>query len=149
MTTRRDFIGGMAGRVAFVGCELMHGAHAQPAGRRREVVVNGRRVKTIDVHAHCAFPEAMAMMGLKVNPADLVMGAERIKAMDEQGIDVEALSINPFWYKADRDVAAGADQAAEREARRIVRRAAGSLRRLRVGGAAASRARRRAARGRR
>ena len=25
--------------------------------------------------------------------------------MDEQGIDVEALSINPFWYKAERDVA--------------------------------------------
>ena len=26
--------------------------------------------------------------------------------MDEQGIDVEALSINPFWYAADRDLAA-------------------------------------------
>ena len=25
--------------------------------------------------------------------------------MDEQGIDIEALSINPFWYKAERDVA--------------------------------------------
>ncbi len=25
--------------------------------------------------------------------------------MDAQGIDVEALSINPFWYKADRDLA--------------------------------------------
>jgi aminocarboxymuconate-semialdehyde decarboxylase len=33
------------------------------------------------------------------------MGAERIRAMDEQGIDVEALSINPYWYKAERDVA--------------------------------------------
>jgi len=31
--------------------------------------------------------------------------ADRLKAMDEQGIDVEALSINPYWYKADRDVA--------------------------------------------
>jgi aminocarboxymuconate-semialdehyde decarboxylase len=110
MTTRRDFIGGMTGAmagVAFVGCELMNAthAHAQPAPRRREVVVNGRRVKTVDVHAHCAFPDAMALMGLKVNPETLVMGAERIKAMDEQGIDVEALSINAFWYKADRDLA--------------------------------------------
>jgi aminocarboxymuconate-semialdehyde decarboxylase len=26
--------------------------------------------------------------------------------MDAQGIDVEALSINPYWYKAERDVAA-------------------------------------------
>ena len=73
MTTRRDFIGGMTGAmagVAFVGCELMHTthAHAQPAPRRREVVVNGRRVKTVDVHAHCAFPDAMALMGLKVIP---------------------------------------------------------------------------------
>jgi aminocarboxymuconate-semialdehyde decarboxylase len=31
---------------------------------------------------------------------------DRIRAMDEQGIDVEALSINPFWYEADRDLAA-------------------------------------------
>jgi aminocarboxymuconate-semialdehyde decarboxylase len=29
----------------------------------------------------------------------------RLAAMDAQGIDVEALSINPYWYKADRDLA--------------------------------------------
>jgi aminocarboxymuconate-semialdehyde decarboxylase len=109
MVTRRDFIGtaAMAGAV-FVGCDLMappH-AHAQGAARRREVVVNGRRVKTVDIHAHCAFPEVMAMIGRQVKPDKLIMGAERIRAMDEQGIDVEALSINPFWYKAERDVAA-------------------------------------------
>ena len=96
----------MAG-VAFVGCDLMNARMCMRsrAPRRREVVVNGRRVKTVDVHAHCAFPEAMALMGLKVDPETLVMGAERIRAMDEQGIDVEALSINPYWYKAERDLA--------------------------------------------
>jgi aminocarboxymuconate-semialdehyde decarboxylase len=31
--------------------------------------------------------------------------ADRLRAMDEQGIDVEALSINPYWYAAERDVA--------------------------------------------
>jgi aminocarboxymuconate-semialdehyde decarboxylase len=31
--------------------------------------------------------------------------AVRLRAMDEQGIDVEALSINPNWYKAERDLA--------------------------------------------
>jgi aminocarboxymuconate-semialdehyde decarboxylase len=31
--------------------------------------------------------------------------ATRLHAMDEQGIDVEALSINPNWYEADRDLA--------------------------------------------
>src|SRR5262245_13463726 len=108
MTTRREFIGGasaMAGAV-FVGCDFLDARHAHAQGapvRRREVVVNGRRVKTVDVHAHVAFPDAMALMGLKPTPTNLVMGDDRIRAMDEQGIDVEALSINPYWYRADRD----------------------------------------------
>jgi len=109
--------GAMAG-AAFVGCDFAATVQAQPqqlaqaragaatakpAHRRREVVVNGRRVKTVDVHAHCAFPETHAMMGLKLAPQSLVMADERILAMDEQGIDIEALSINPYWYTADRD----------------------------------------------
>jgi aminocarboxymuconate-semialdehyde decarboxylase len=46
------------------------------------------------------------MLGEPMEPA-LLMAAptDRLKAMDEQGIDVEALSINPFWYEAERDVA--------------------------------------------
>jgi len=104
--------------VAFVGCHLAGNiqshpyqlAQAQAAGapapRRREVVVSGRRIKTVDVHAHCAFPEVNALMGLKIREQALVMADARIRAMDEQGIDVEALSINPFWYKADRDLSA-------------------------------------------
>src|SRR5262245_9507333 len=101
--------------IVFVGCgmaafgedrppfQLAQGqsaAASKPAGaaRRREVVVNGRRVKTVDIHAHCAVPEANAVMGHKLQPA-LVDTAARIRAMDEQGIDIEALSINPFWYK--------------------------------------------------
>lgn len=109
MITRRQFVDGVASTaagVAFVGCSLLDGRHAHAQSiRRREVVVDRRRVKTVDVHAHCAFPDAMALMGLKVSPETLVMSGERIRAMDEQGIDVEALSINPYWYKADRDVA--------------------------------------------
>src|SRR5919197_2894308 len=108
--TRREFIEDTAGAVAglaLVACEMggVGGAQAQP--RRREVVVNGRRVKTVDVHAHCSVPEAMAVMGLKVAPETLLMSKaqDRLRAMDEQGIDVEALSINAYWYKAERDVA--------------------------------------------
>jgi aminocarboxymuconate-semialdehyde decarboxylase len=75
-------------------------------GRRRQVRVGGRRVKTIDVHSHCVVPGIMEMMGQKTpaNPA-LVMGTSRLPQMDEQGIDVEVLSINPFWYSVDREVA--------------------------------------------
>jgi aminocarboxymuconate-semialdehyde decarboxylase len=35
----------------------------------------------------------------------MAQAQDRIRAMDEQGIDMEALSINPYWYKAERDVA--------------------------------------------
>src|SRR5262245_14568982 len=108
MSTRRDFITGASAAMAsavFVGCDFLDAkhAHAQGAPRRREVVVNGKRVKTVDIHAHVAFPQAMTLMGLKPpTPGSLVMSDDRIRAMDEQGIDIEALSINPFWYRADR-----------------------------------------------
>src|SRR5205814_1494774 len=32
--------------------------------------------------------------------------SDRIAEVDAEGIDVEALSINPFWYRAERDAAA-------------------------------------------
>jgi aminocarboxymuconate-semialdehyde decarboxylase len=115
MTTRREFLqataGGLAG-LAFVGCPLIPPAPAQAQPRRRDVVVSGKRVKTVDVHAHCAVPEALALLNQKIGGPglrpDLVMATEvavRLRAMDEQGIDVEALSINPSWYKAERDLA--------------------------------------------
>jgi aminocarboxymuconate-semialdehyde decarboxylase len=63
---------------------------------RRQVVLDGRRVKTVNVHAHCAVPEAMTLMGMAVSPQALLIGPERLRAMDAQGIDVEALSINPY-----------------------------------------------------
>ena len=90
--------------VTFVICG---GSDATSTRRRREVVVNGTRVKTVDVHAHCAVPEAMALVGRKVEAEGLLQSkmADRLRAMDEQGIDVEALSINPYWYEADRDTA--------------------------------------------
>ena len=31
---------------------------------------------------------------------------ERLKGMDAMAIDMEILSINPFWYRKDRDLAA-------------------------------------------
>ena len=110
------------GSLRFCGCPLMtvpHSPadHAQPSGRpkRREVVVAGKRVKTVDVHAHCCVPKAMAVIGHPLEAPGLLMDgsaqgpdqlATRIAAMDAQGIDVEALSINPYWYKADKDQSA-------------------------------------------
>jgi aminocarboxymuconate-semialdehyde decarboxylase len=117
MTTRRDCLGTAASAFAglvFVGCGLMSPPGAQAQSRRREVVVNGKRAKTVNIHAHCAVPAALTLMNLKLGGPllrpDLDLDGDplalRLKAMDEQGIDVEALSINPNWYKVDRDVAA-------------------------------------------
>ncbi|WP_428539885.1 amidohydrolase family protein [Rhodopila sp.] len=95
--------------IAFVGCG-MASASAAPAThlRRRETVVNGKRVKTIDVHAHCIVPAAAALINHPLEAPGLLMHdtSTRIAAMDAQGIDVEALSINPYWYRAERDAAA-------------------------------------------
>jgi aminocarboxymuconate-semialdehyde decarboxylase len=106
--TRRGLLSqlaAVAAGVAFTSCQMRH-ALGQ-VGRRREVVVNGRRVRTVDVHAHCHIPEATALAGYKETTPALIIGPERIKAMDEQGIGIEALSINPnFWDKAERDLQA-------------------------------------------
>jgi aminocarboxymuconate-semialdehyde decarboxylase len=78
--------------------------------RRRQVIVSGKRVKTIDVHAHCVIPKALELMGSKVEdsfgPGIGELGRRRIGEMDAQGIDVEAISINPHWYHLERDLAA-------------------------------------------
>jgi len=99
--------GAMAG-LAFVGCGVTT-APSPPSEqpRRREVVVNGKRVKTIDVHAHCIVPAAAKLIDHPLEAPGLLMDdtTTRIAAMDAQGIDVEALSINPFWYRAERDAA--------------------------------------------
>jgi aminocarboxymuconate-semialdehyde decarboxylase len=70
-TNRRQLLGQVAGAVsgiAFTTCGLGHLASAQVLSsphRRREVVVSGKRVRTIDVHAHCHIPEATALMGTR------------------------------------------------------------------------------------
>jgi aminocarboxymuconate-semialdehyde decarboxylase len=93
--------------IRFVDCNLGERGTAEPQPTRREVVLNGRHVTTVDMHAHCAVPEALVMMEKPAETQGLLMSRveDRLRAMDEQGIDIEVLSINPFWYGADRDVA--------------------------------------------
>ena len=85
-------------------------ASTHPHSQRREVFLGGQRITTIDVHAHCVIPEAQALMGIPTPQARFgrgidEVGAQRLREMDAQGIDIEALSINPTWYRADRQVA--------------------------------------------
>src|SRR5262249_17508429 len=65
MTTRRGFIkaAGASG-IVFCSCAMRDVARGQGAdGQRLPVTGNGKRIKTIDVHAHCHFHEALALMG--------------------------------------------------------------------------------------
>lgn len=111
MGNRRQFLrdAAAAAGVVFTGCSLMEKSlHAQGGGggQRRQVMVGGRRVKTIDIHAHVIIPEATELMGAKTAPNNAsVMQPERFARMDEWGTDMQALSINPNWYGVDRDVA--------------------------------------------
>ena len=122
MNSRRAFLRTTATGVAAVGGIALVGCASQaalpPAWRpspgeasvaRVPVSVGGRRVRTIDVHAHCYIPGALALLGAAEAKATLppvrgqqehfIVIEERLAAMDAMGIDMEVLSINPFWYR--------------------------------------------------
>jgi aminocarboxymuconate-semialdehyde decarboxylase len=124
MPSRRHFLKDVAGAtgLAFVGCGLAGDtaavAQTAPVRRHAPVMIKGRRIRTVDVHAHCAVPKANALMnrGPAVNPpagtAQDVLSIEgqslagRLADMDAKGIDISVLSINPNWYDVPRDVVA-------------------------------------------
>lgn len=111
VANRREFLkvlgGTSAGLVA-----LSYGFNAAAQSARREIVIGGQRVYTVDIHAHCVFPSVseltagtqFADIGM---PAWQAVGPDRINAMNERGIDYQALSVNRYWwYAADEDLAA-------------------------------------------
>jgi predicted TIM-barrel fold metal-dependent hydrolase len=118
MTTRREFLkrAGAASGIAFCSCWMLDAARAQqPSAARLPVMVAGRRVKTIDTHTHCFFQEALNLLGdearsvlppVKGVPEHFIVIEERLKQMDAWAIDMEVLSINPYWYRRERDLAA-------------------------------------------
>ncbi len=126
MPNRRDFIKSVVGAsagVVFVGCDvcaaMSAGRPAQAAigAKHKPVMVGKRRVKTVDIHCHVSVPEATELLkGTKIERrlgAGIALGGyddagltpARIQQMDEMGIDVQAVSINSFWYSADQDLA--------------------------------------------
>src|SRR4026207_2382183 len=110
MTTRKT--GRSGDSIVFHGCGATREASAAPraGGQRRPTVIKGKRVKTIDVHAHAIIPKAFPLLGDDIAqhqlPAMAAQGPKRLAAMDTQGIDIEVISVNPFWYNAERDLAA-------------------------------------------
>jgi aminocarboxymuconate-semialdehyde decarboxylase len=68
-------------------------------------MVGGKRVRTIDIHAHVVVPEATALMGTKTEPDNpALITPQRFERMDEWGTDMQALSINANWYGLEREL---------------------------------------------
>src|SRR5438105_15357551 len=95
-----ELIAGALAGLAFVGCSLSS-ASGTPGpgvgqGRRREVVVNGKRVKTVDIHAHTIVPEAAAVINHPLEAPGLLWPtvADRIQQMDAEGSYGEPRLIN-------------------------------------------------------
>jgi aminocarboxymuconate-semialdehyde decarboxylase len=95
-------LGGARGAVA--------GALQAPAPRR-QVAIGGRRIRVVDVHAHCIVPVEDIVRGTPLagsggGGGGNILGPDRLRIMDEQGVDIQALTINGYWwYAADRDLA--------------------------------------------
>ena len=130
--TRRKFLKGAlaAGAgITFVGCSSRHDVPESmqvasdpdtlQSDFPRPVVVNGRRMLTVDMHAHTEVADVWPLIDghLALNgenpyaPNPLTASTDlavRLAAMDATGIDVQALSISvgQYFHWADHDLAA-------------------------------------------
>jgi aminocarboxymuconate-semialdehyde decarboxylase len=103
---RRNFLKtiGAAGAAA-----LVPGGLATAQAQRRQVSIGGRRVRVIDAHAHCVIPVQHVTKGTPLEKmggggGNNLLGPQRLQIMDEQGVDVQALTINGFWWYAAAEV---------------------------------------------
>ena len=112
MSTRRDFFRTVAGAAAGAYALTRHHADAaaQTAPARRQVSVGGKRIRVVDIHAHATVAEVDPVVKgtpYERNAGGRPLGADRVALIDKQGIDVQVLSINGFWWweVKDRDLA--------------------------------------------
>jgi aminocarboxymuconate-semialdehyde decarboxylase len=107
VNNRREFLR-LAGAAGAYAMSRRVGLSAQA---RREVTIGGRRIRVIDAHAHCVIPVPEVVKGTPLEKlggggGNNLLGPERLRIMDQQGVDVQALTINNFWwYAADADLA--------------------------------------------
>ena len=110
--------------VSFVGCGLgtISACVEQAHGARREVSINGKRITTVDIHCHSYVHDVWPLIEDHTDLSYLVSVVDnpilrkkidinnvdfRLQQMDEQGIDVQAVSLHVGQYHhwADRDLA--------------------------------------------
>jgi aminocarboxymuconate-semialdehyde decarboxylase len=113
MPNRRDFFTRMAAAAAGMYVVGRDGASAMAPARpvalqapsaRRQVTVAGRRVRVVDVHAHWDMPLGAVVKGTPFEKYASGEGLDaRLPIMDQQGIDVAAISVNDFWWYEAKD----------------------------------------------
>src|SRR5678815_1668616 len=116
MQNRRAFVNAAArmaaGAVLFGGMP-MSAMLQNSASRRREVRIGNRRIKVIDIHAHFIATEELDLVrntnlagNISGQPRTLLLDDDRLRTMDERGIDVQVLSHQgAWWYRTDRGLA--------------------------------------------
>jgi aminocarboxymuconate-semialdehyde decarboxylase len=114
---RRKFLSLLGGATAelYISRGTVRQACAAAAAQqeRREVALGGRRIQVVDMHAHCVIPVTDVVRGTPLSRSggargNQVLGPQRLARMDRQGVDVQVLSINGYWwYAADRELARG------------------------------------------
>ena len=110
MTNRRHFLRTVAGAAAGA-VSVGSGFSPVHAQERRLVSVGGRRIKVIDIHCHGVIDVSDIVKGTPLEKqaggGNQALGPQRIALMDKQGVDVQALTINGFWWYAvsDRELA--------------------------------------------
>ncbi|HEY5622651.1 MAG TPA: amidohydrolase family protein, partial [Gammaproteobacteria bacterium] len=105
MHSRRSFLGAVCGASA--GMMLMGPAFGQS---RREIVIDGRRVKVVDIHNHVSVQAVEEVV--RGTPFERRIGGSRLLTpsrltqLDEWGIDTAVISVNQYWwYATDRRLA--------------------------------------------
>jgi aminocarboxymuconate-semialdehyde decarboxylase len=126
MNRRRFFETAANGGLLFCACGLSAArafatGFQSPASTRRQITIGGRRVRTIDMHAHVfindAWPlvkdlpqvdRAMANLGASAMAIDAASLDRRFREMDRVGIDVHVISVHPsqFLYFTEAQLAA-------------------------------------------
>src|SRR5262249_4307052 len=116
MQNRRDFFKTIAGAAAgayVAGRELPAWAQRGGGGRgagapaargpvvRKQVMVGGKRVRVIDVHSHCTVDgvaDVVKGTPFERQAGGRALGQDRIDLIDSEGIDIQVLTINGYWW---------------------------------------------------
>ena len=78
---------------------------AMDASTRKAAAAAVQNGPIIDFHSHCSISGVAEMMGGRSQTGPTTLGPDRLVAMDELGIDIEVLSINPNLYGLDETLA--------------------------------------------